>query len=314
MLYDENDIPVRTLRVKDLNDDTLDFPNMTQDEIQDRSKGDMLSKGLVLFQTTWFVLQCIGRGVERLPTTELEITTLAFAVLNIGTYVFWWDKPLNVLRPVRVYKKGYRPDHKREEVGPDPLEAGGGEESSLLIPQAPEISPTSPPSRPEEVSPVPGLEREESHTPLSLYCPVCGETIERSFKLLEATINFFKDDEEQEYMKRAENVLYLNSASETRIPVFYFGDDDTPEDPNSFSSVLTGAGDSIIVGMLGVTTVFGALHFIAWSFDFPTHTEQILWRISSIATISSPVILISFLERCPGRLRLTNTLVCGGYF
>lgn len=42
MLYDENDIPVRTLRVKDLNDDTLDFPNMTQDEIQDRSKGDML--------------------------------------------------------------------------------------------------------------------------------------------------------------------------------------------------------------------------------------------------------------------------------
>ena len=29
----------------------------------------------------WFVLQIIGRGVEKLPLTELEILSLALAVL-----------------------------------------------------------------------------------------------------------------------------------------------------------------------------------------------------------------------------------------
>ncbi|TFK58018.1 hypothetical protein BDN72DRAFT_744767, partial [Pluteus cervinus] len=71
----------------------LQFP---QKQVQDRSKGDFLSKGLVALQTSWFVLECIARFQQHLPITELEVVTLAFAVLNIITYGFWWDKPLNV--------------------------------------------------------------------------------------------------------------------------------------------------------------------------------------------------------------------------
>ena len=39
----------------------IDFPRITEDDILDRSKGDALSKGLVILQTSWFILQCIAR-------------------------------------------------------------------------------------------------------------------------------------------------------------------------------------------------------------------------------------------------------------
>jgi hypothetical protein len=82
-----------------------DFPEITEREINDRSKGNFLSKSLVIVQTGWFVTQCIARRVQNLPITELEIVTLAFAALNFVTYGLWWYKPLDVECSVRVYKR-----------------------------------------------------------------------------------------------------------------------------------------------------------------------------------------------------------------
>lgn len=80
--------------------------NITKEEIKDKGRGDALSKGLTLIQTTWFILQCIARKAEHLPITELELVTLAFAALNFMTYAFWWNKPLNVTCPIHIYRKG----------------------------------------------------------------------------------------------------------------------------------------------------------------------------------------------------------------
>jgi len=74
-------------------------------EIQDKSKGDFISKSIIILQTSWFVMQCIARGAQGLPITELELVTIAFAGLNFVIYLLWWDKPLNVQCGVRVYKK-----------------------------------------------------------------------------------------------------------------------------------------------------------------------------------------------------------------
>lgn len=74
--------------------------NITEEQIQDRSKGDILSKGLVVLQTTWFIIQLLARAVARLPITELEFSTLAFAILNGATYALWWNKPLDVQCPI----------------------------------------------------------------------------------------------------------------------------------------------------------------------------------------------------------------------
>jgi len=81
-----------------------DFPKISKAEIQDKSKGDAISKAVVILQTGWFVTHCIARIVQRLPITELELVTIAVATLNFVTYLLWWHKPLNVQRAVRVYK------------------------------------------------------------------------------------------------------------------------------------------------------------------------------------------------------------------
>jgi hypothetical protein len=105
----EGNRPIRVLLPEQLGSYSLtgngNFPRVSKADIKDRSKGDALSKGFVVMQTGWFVTQCIARGVQGLPITELELVTVAFAVLNFVIYVLWWEKPLNVQRGVRVYKK-----------------------------------------------------------------------------------------------------------------------------------------------------------------------------------------------------------------
>ena len=107
----EEDTPLHPLAAIHLyGDNTLDidfssFTVPTEAEIKDKGKSDWLAKSLVLLQTSWFVMQCIARAIEHLPVTHLEIITLAYAAMNFVIYVFWWNKPLNVDRPVRVFRK-----------------------------------------------------------------------------------------------------------------------------------------------------------------------------------------------------------------
>ena len=79
------------------------FPSMSAAEILDKGRGDFLSKAIAILQAVWFIVQCIARGVEGLALTELELVTLALASLNGLMYFFWWDKPLGVMEPIRVY-------------------------------------------------------------------------------------------------------------------------------------------------------------------------------------------------------------------
>ncbi|KAJ7364214.1 hypothetical protein DFH08DRAFT_1016290 [Mycena albidolilacea] len=71
-------------------------------DIMDRSKGDALSKGLALAQGLWFCIQYFARIHQHLAVTQLEVATLAFAVVNIFIWGLWWGKPLDVQRPIVV--------------------------------------------------------------------------------------------------------------------------------------------------------------------------------------------------------------------
>ncbi|KXN89069.1 hypothetical protein AN958_06338 [Leucoagaricus sp. SymC.cos] len=95
MMYHE-DKPVKVLT----------FKRLLAATIMDKSKGDWLTKLVVVLQITWFVAQCTGRASMRLPLAELEVSTLAFAVLNAYVYFFlWWSKPQGVLVPIRLSYK-----------------------------------------------------------------------------------------------------------------------------------------------------------------------------------------------------------------
>ncbi|KAJ2922657.1 hypothetical protein H1R20_g14445, partial [Candolleomyces eurysporus] len=78
-----------------------DLP-FTSEEISDRSKADAFAKGAVIIQTSWFIIQFICRAAYGLGITELEVMTLAYAVLNAAMYAFWWNKPLDVQCPMVI--------------------------------------------------------------------------------------------------------------------------------------------------------------------------------------------------------------------
>ena len=116
------DTPLHPLGAGNINEDDttidIDFSSFTiptEAEIKDKGKSDWLAKSLVLLQTSWFVIQCITRGIEHLPVTHLEIVTLAYAAMNFVTYIFWWNKPLNVNRPIRVFRKS-KPGETQPQV------------------------------------------------------------------------------------------------------------------------------------------------------------------------------------------------------
>jgi hypothetical protein len=83
-----------------------ELPNITKEDIDDKSKSSTLGKLFACTQLLWFCLQCIARKNQGLSLSLLEITTLAHIVFAIFIYAFWWDKPFNVDEPTLVSLRG----------------------------------------------------------------------------------------------------------------------------------------------------------------------------------------------------------------
>ena len=223
----EDDKPLHPLQANDLVrfDGYSEFSMPTEAEIKDKGKSDWLAKALVLLQTSWFVMQCIARAIEHLPVTHLEIVTLAYAAMNFVIYVFWWNKPLNVNRPVRVFRKS---------------------EPGETQPQVPE--------------------------PISEARELTWEVIHNG---LVAIFFFIIGSQDEDF----------DLSREDRVPRFWANTSATGDE--------AAIADAI---MLGVGVCFGAIHCIAWNFSFPTPTQSLMWRISSVSITAMPIyILLGFI-------------------
>ncbi|KAH7370797.1 hypothetical protein BKA65DRAFT_489252 [Rhexocercosporidium sp. MPI-PUGE-AT-0058] len=51
---------------------------------------------------------------------------------------------------------------------------------------------------------------------------------------------------------------------------------------------------SVIAGSVMGGTLFGSIHCLAWNFNFPTHLELILWRVSSVLSTILPPLSVYF--------------------
>ncbi|KAF7369907.1 hypothetical protein MSAN_00620200 [Mycena sanguinolenta] len=177
--------------------------NVDEEDIKDRSKGDAFSKGVALLQGLWFTVQCVARVHQRLAVTQLEVATLAFAVVNTFIWLLWWDKPLNVQRPI--------------VVGP------------LIQPDTETIT-----------------------------LPVQLSHCTRFWGAIFGDYNY------------GHKYKPLSSVS---VPSFWSVD----KEPG-FEAIL----------LLGVGTLFGAIHCAAWNAVFPTDHEMWIWRTSSLVIIAVP--------------------------
>ena len=232
----------------------LEWPTITEQEIRDRSKDDIFSKGIVLVQTTWFIVQCVSRFATKLAVTELEVVTLAFAVLNGITYWLWWDKPSDVRCAVPVYLKST-------------------EESSN-----------------EKVSEA-RRQRNTNHASLSTkwdgFVAYFGDSFRHRREehgLFLATLYIFV----WVPMKVIFGPLGQMGQYEipdddiSQVPIFY-----SPEEKKKALDI-----EPSFWTMVGVIALFGAIHFIPWLFTFLTNAERWLWRVSSILITGGPFLFL----------------------
>ncbi|TFK69567.1 hypothetical protein BDN72DRAFT_819868 [Pluteus cervinus] len=263
---------------------------LTEKEINDKSKGDALSKGLVAVQTTWFVLKSIVRLHHGLPLIELEVVTLAFATLNVITYALWWYKPLNVLCPIAIHVGCRRPDRPLAPTITSNTPTDSYADLPSLVPATSnsggiafeQIGTTS-------VEETTGGTRD---TPAGVV-GICKAAIRRGIAAIKLTfagrpwyMTVWEWLMKWPFMVVAQPLKELfdktDTIDATHMSTFHAEYMDHGSNESTFIQAL-----SPFIGI-----IFGLIHFISWHSTSQTHAESFLWRVSSTILVVVPFILI----------------------
>jgi len=277
--------------------------DITKEAIEDKSKGDILSKGFAILQTGWFILQCIARNIQRLPVAELEVVTLGFAILNFATYSLWWNKPLDVRDPFPVRNRPISNQGGEEADGGEETESDDESNGWTMFKLV--------------VESVCNAIRKVIVRIVCIVCKVPGAikiAIKLIYKVPRATWRAVRDSSPSDSWNVGDALRVVGLA--LLIPftpvlglammfflIFQMGSGRDLIECEIVSSQRVGTFHSgklkhgehvcaiFVAGLFAM--IFGAVHCIAWSFEFPTPTEQLLWRISSLAITCLPVLILA---------------------
>ncbi|KAH0275422.1 hypothetical protein KCU91_g4576, partial [Aureobasidium melanogenum] len=75
------------------------LPEITAQNIADKSKVDELGKLIACLQAGWFTVQIITRLACHLPITLLEVTVVGHVLCALVLYALWWYKPRRIEEP-----------------------------------------------------------------------------------------------------------------------------------------------------------------------------------------------------------------------
>ncbi|PPQ93748.1 hypothetical protein CVT25_008128, partial [Psilocybe cyanescens] len=324
----EDGVLLRTLEAHEMEkleeEGKIEWPTITEEEIKDKSNGDFFSKSVVVMQTTWFIIQCIVRRSKRMVLTELEVVTLAFAAVTMVIYALWWNKPLDVQVSVPVHlKKECLPDsdvnpeeEKRKTTSRSVAAVGEDDDrlqTSLLeeverseipiavnvdvvtypqtlllgsktpVAQGVDIEAQETSERSQSASPEPVPDPPVSHPyhDPSLSLPQKFRMYLRAkreeFGLIRGIIYVFTIRPGTMFFRAIFDMVLCTTlkGKRHRVPTFY-----APPVKNDSMCAMPG---------IVVAIVFGGIHCIAWSYDFPTVIEKWAWRVSAVLVSGIPL-------------------------
>ena len=85
------------------------FPDLSEDEILDKSKASTLVKALTCLQALWFCLQCAVRLTMDTSISLLELNVFGHCICTFIIYAIWWHKPMDISEPT-LLRIGDRPE------------------------------------------------------------------------------------------------------------------------------------------------------------------------------------------------------------
>ncbi|KAJ3989478.1 hypothetical protein F5890DRAFT_1400941 [Lentinula detonsa] len=272
-----------------------------EDEIQDRSHSDGLTKIIAIGQTGWFIIQLAARWVLKLPFTELEVMTVAFATINVMAYIFWFKKPLGVQYPIRVQAVWSQPSRSftTDELNNE-LNFGGSHESQSAevsygdddnINVHHELGGSSTPG------PLPLDARAGEIIPLMDIVSTAGNDPAHISDRSPSTHNGVQSGLRYTLSRGWSSVFEVDfDTTHPLLKIFFF--------PFfiaflpirvKIERLLKGSDLKLKIYRISlfipcaVAAVFGLIHWIGWLSTFPTKIEEIMWRISSIVVTFIPV-------------------------
>lgn len=274
----------------------LECPSISEEEIKDKSKGDVLFKALAVLQLFWFIVQIIVRVSVHLQVTNIELTTSGLAAAAILMYWCWWDKPLGVKCPVVLHlsePRGPSPSHRPSVA--DNISRTSYETDINVFGQTEHLESPGRQDRGFRTLPLPirmAVIAWQSmvHFLHSFISYIIGKpamcfaghimiwpamalsgTLESEARTSDRTLSppFYSH-----YGRNIVSILYTS----------YLGTIPSPR-INDFQTVF---------GFM-----FGGIHCAAWTYSFPTRVEQITWRIAAciITTPSGILLAISVISR-----------------
>ena len=69
---------------------------LSDDQIKDRSKADIVAKTTTSVQALWTLLQIVTRAAQGLTISVMEFATTAYVAMAAVSYVLWWEKAYDV--------------------------------------------------------------------------------------------------------------------------------------------------------------------------------------------------------------------------
>jgi len=276
--------------------------------LQEPSKADGIAKTITCVQAVWFCSQCFWRVGQGMATSLLELNTWAHCVCALFIYFFWWHKPYDVLSHVLIEscalehalligrartasaQQPWRDILRRcfisiEEPGQN------GVRVRLLEALAWTTEQNCPHSADrhgdlqivEQGKSLPGTgfvlsDDDESLSPIYVLTHLLHQCqqlwklrVDSQFCELPKDLLLLAKNNSQWYPHRIRNVDFDGILGYTSTSDF---------------------GATVPFVMALIFVLYGGLHLFAWSYQFRSEKESLLWKLSSVSTASSGLIML----------------------
>jgi hypothetical protein len=268
--------------------------------LQHPGKASILAKTITCTQALWFCSQCIARLSQNMAISLIELNTFAHCISAFFIYSFWWHKPYDVETHVYIDDLELLQDYLMSKI-----EAGKYRTfDEFQASDTNDIFERTPDGKVSVLDQHMRLHLNEASDGKFIKIKG-GETIpgtgfivrdrnERyrvkrmDLSIWEHTLQYW----ERLWLLRRKNMLGPQLNLEWSARWFETGTRAENLDQEFGDSAFGDTGTKIPLILTLVFLVYGGVHLLAWQYNFKTNAEGTMWRIASMITASSGLIIL----------------------
>jgi hypothetical protein len=272
--------------------------------LQNPGKASVLAKMITCTQALWFCSQCIARLSQNMAISLIELNTFAHCISAFFIYDFWWYKPYNAEAHVYIYHPELLQEYLLSNIQGKTwrvADVGGIEVNEYVISERNFDGQASTAVIALDVDSCLDSDLDDTiyhkiqygatipGTEFTLLCSNEADGQLPFLKLSRCSLKFW----ERLWRLRTNTRHKIQLHHKIRIS-------HRPRirrraknlDQAFVDSAFGDGGKTVSLILTSVFLVYGGVHLVAWQYNFQTNAEGTMWRIASIITTSSGLIIL----------------------